>query len=393
MPSYLPHELVVSEILVRLPVKTLLRFRCACKAWRDTISDDTSFSQAHVRRHQQQKGRPSSLLIAPYIKIVDPDGENLDSTDTPGLYHWEENQRQDGVTTLVHDMAWLPVEDFWQTRHGFAHCDGLVMLPDAEGTVRVLNPATRRSLTLPWSPNSTGSWRPLFEGENTFGFGRDPSSGSYKIARFFHHDPQTDSFGEEVFTVGEDSCWRETAAKPPYPFIEGRTATFLKGSLIWTVHLKSRIYHVAGVPGFVRFSLEDESFRVMAAPRWYHGHNYEESRLAELHGELALARLNEELVEIWMCDDVDDGSPPRWARRHVLKFPSRIHPIAVFDDGVVFRDKSCYLSRLTSEGPKHMVGMKTLKYCNPDTDTLVESSSVIFDDFDVIPYIPTLVPI
>jgi hypothetical protein len=45
-PPYLPHELVVSEILVRLPVKPLLRFRCVCKAWRDTISGDTFFSEA-----------------------------------------------------------------------------------------------------------------------------------------------------------------------------------------------------------------------------------------------------------------------------------------------------------------------------------------------------------
>ena len=155
MSWYLPHELIVSEILVRLPVKSLLRFRCACKAWRDTISGDTSFSQAHVRQHQRQKKRPSSLLIAPYITTVDDDGDLTDIHTTPGLYLWEENQRQDGFATLAHDMTWFPEGDWWETmRHGFAHCDGLVMLPDAEATVHVLNPATRRILTLPWSPNA-----------------------------------------------------------------------------------------------------------------------------------------------------------------------------------------------------------------------------------------------
>ncbi|CAM0908923.1 unnamed protein product [Alopecurus aequalis] len=388
---YLPHELIVSEILVRLPVTSLLRSRCVCKAWRDTVSGDTSFSQAHVYRHQPQKKRPSSLLIAPYIRILD--GELFGKFATPGLYLWEENQQQDGVATLVHDMAWFPVKHWWQTRHGFAHCDGLVMLPGTKGTVRVLNPATRRSLTLPWSPDST--WRVL-EGRNAFGFGRVPSSGVYKVAHFFHHDSHTLSMGMEVFTVGDDR-WRETAAKPPCPFMEGRTATFFKGSLIWTVDFKSHAYHGTHAPGasdFVRFSLEDESFSVMAAPPWYPGPNYEESRLAELHGELTLSRLNKESVEIWMCDDVDDYNPPRWARRYVLNSSSCIHTICAFNDEIVFRDRSYYLYRhQTSEGSRHMVGLKPLKYRNPDTDTLVECSSVTFDGFDVTPYIPTLVPI
>jgi hypothetical protein len=89
-PSYLPHELIVSEILLRLPANSLLQLKCVCKAWRDTISDDTSFSEAHVRRHLPHIGRPSSLLIAPYITNID---DLKDQYSTPGLYLWKENQR------------------------------------------------------------------------------------------------------------------------------------------------------------------------------------------------------------------------------------------------------------------------------------------------------------
>ncbi|XP_047057156.1 F-box/kelch-repeat protein At3g23880-like [Lolium rigidum] len=296
---YLPHELIVSEILVRLPVKSLLRFRCVCKAWRDTVSGDTSFSEAHTRRLRQQKRRPSSLLIAPYITIFHPDVDLMKEYAIPGLYLWEENQRQHGVATLVHDMAWFPVQGLWK-RHGFAHCDGLVMLPDFEGTVHVLNPATRRRLTLP-STNNTDT-----RGPNVYGFGRNPSSGAYKIAHFFRVESY--SLRMEVFTVGEDHCWRETAAKPPYPFINERTATFFKGSLIWMVDLRLPMYHNRYVPhesSFVRFGLEDKLFSIMAGPQWYPGRHYEESRLAELHGELALARRTDESVEIWICEDVN----------------------------------------------------------------------------------------
>ncbi|KAK1612704.1 hypothetical protein QYE76_036377 [Lolium multiflorum] len=277
--SYLPHELIVSEILLRLPANSLLQLKCVCKAWRDTISDDASFSEAHVRRHLPHAGRPSSLLIAPYITNID---DLKDQYSTPGLYLWKENQRQqDDVATLMHDMAWFPAQDYWrETRHGFAYCDGLVMLPDdAEGAVRVVNPATRRSLTLPRSAASSQRSGCL-EVKNAFGFGRHPSSGIYTVVRFFHYDTLalpvvTYTFGVEVFTIKKDSCWRQTKVGPMYPFLAGRTATFFKGSLIWTVDIATLINHAmpsdaaAGMPCFVHFSLEDESFSIMAEPRWY----------------------------------------------------------------------------------------------------------------------------
>jgi hypothetical protein len=120
MPAmpYLPHELIISEILLRLPVKSLLRFRCVCKAWRDTASGDASFSEAHTRRLRQQNRRPSTLLIAPYITQVDNDGDFIDEYAIPGQYLWEENQRQDGVVTLLHDMAWFPAGDCNFARRG-----------------------------------------------------------------------------------------------------------------------------------------------------------------------------------------------------------------------------------------------------------------------------------
>ncbi|KAL6563412.1 hypothetical protein OROGR_002371 [Orobanche gracilis] len=44
---YLPQEMI-ENILPRLPVKSLLRFKSVCKRWRDTISDP-EFPQTHLR--------------------------------------------------------------------------------------------------------------------------------------------------------------------------------------------------------------------------------------------------------------------------------------------------------------------------------------------------------
>jgi hypothetical protein len=205
----------------------------------------------------------------------------------------------------------------------------------------------------------------------------------------------------EVFTIGEDDCWRETVAKPPCPFLVGRTATFFKGSLIWTVDVDSPPYgdtlydDDGNAVMFVRFSLEDESFNSIAAPRWYHGSGYERFRLAELHGELAMACPNKNSVEVWICEDVDSVNPPHWVERHVLDFPYRsrnTHLVAAFDGGIVFQDESDSLFQ-TCQGSIHMVGMNTLKFSDTHTDMLGECLDITFHGFDVIPYIPTLVPI
>ncbi|KAI4990216.1 hypothetical protein ZWY2020_038579 [Hordeum vulgare] len=268
----LPNELIVWEILVRLPVKSLLRLRCVCKDWRHTISDDPSFAQAHLRRLPQQKETCHGLLSAPraYNDMIKP-GIDQDVVTTPGLYRWEESHRPD-VATLLHDTSWLPVEATW-TRHTFAHCDGLVLLP-TEATACVLNPVARRVLTLPWNPNSVPPSRCLeLDGHQAFGLGRDHWSNAYKVARFFHRETHAmGGIGMKVLTVGKDRYWRETPARPPYPFVVGRTATFFKGSLIWTVNLELLMYDessfddVADKPCFVVFSLEDESFSVMKGP-------------------------------------------------------------------------------------------------------------------------------
>ncbi|XP_048539035.1 F-box protein At1g52495-like [Triticum urartu] len=280
MTSLLPHDLIVSEILVRLPAKSLLRLSCVCKAWRTTISDDPSFSQAHLHRLHQQNKKPCSLLITPRITVeaAEPWSWTIShEVSAPGLYLWEESKPD--VAALLHDTSSFPAEDKW-ARHRFAHCDGLVMLP-AEDTVRVLNPATRQAVVLPWSPNIVTSGRRWgTEGHKAFGFERDHGTNAYKVARFFYRECLAeDALGMEVFTIRKDDCWRETVTRLPFCFVAMQTATFFKGSLIWTVDHESLMYEdlspdeIADMPCFVRFSLEDESFNIIIGPPWYRGPN------------------------------------------------------------------------------------------------------------------------
>ncbi|KAE8787979.1 Transcription factor bHLH91 [Hordeum vulgare] len=169
---YLPDELA-SEILARLPVEPLLRFRSVCKAWRGVI-DESSFPREHLRF------QTSSLLVAPWLGEKDNDSPLPSSTEeltAAGLYQWD--GKQQGVATLLHAMPGCRSKK--EELHSMAHCDGLALLP-SDDAVRVANPATRRSVTLPPTPN-------CFDGPQAFGLGHDPRSNAYKVACFYgYHD-------------------------------------------------------------------------------------------------------------------------------------------------------------------------------------------------------------
>ena len=64
----LPEELL-EEILVRLPVKSLLRFRCVQKSW-STLVQNPTFIAKHLRHHQTKTKYPS-ILVESLDKIED----------------------------------------------------------------------------------------------------------------------------------------------------------------------------------------------------------------------------------------------------------------------------------------------------------------------------------
>jgi hypothetical protein len=127
---YVPLELLASQILSRLPVGSLLRFRCVCAAWRDTIDGDESFHREHL--HLQKP----SLLLAPQVRHYMTNWYWARSTT--GFYRWEPRSKY--AVTLLHRMADDHTLREMEAAHDLAHCDGLVLLP-SEATLRVLNPA------------------------------------------------------------------------------------------------------------------------------------------------------------------------------------------------------------------------------------------------------------
>ncbi|XBH74373.1 hypothetical protein VPH35_101337 [Triticum aestivum] len=330
MSCYPQHmtELVSAKILLRLPVNSLLRFRCVCKAWRDTIDNDF-----FVRAHLRLRAESTFTLIAPHVKAADG------RITAAGLYSMQD------AATLVHPMpmgADYSVPGTTNVSHDLAHCDGLVLVPS--DTV----------------------------GHQAFGLGHDPRSKAYKVARFF--------YGRVLTSRSPSERWRETAAPPPYHVLPGRTATFFKDSLLWTV--EELLLREA--PGFIRFKLDDESPSL----------DYAAASLAELRAELCAARHEADYGdgshETWICRDLDETRHRHDGSRGIC-----LH----YTDVLVLHAEPCYLCRQTQEPgrseeeervPLHM--QLQLRSYHRDTGVFVEYPTETCD-FQVISYVPSLAPV
>ncbi|XBI31874.1 hypothetical protein VPH35_055395 [Triticum aestivum] len=120
----LPEEIVVWEILVRLPPKSLLRCRAVCSAWRRTTSARAFLLAHHARQ-------PALRILS---KIEHDGGESM------LVFH-----NRAATTQLLQPVARLG-EVFYLE----ASCDGLLILNSKTGDrFSICNPATRQCAPLP----------------------------------------------------------------------------------------------------------------------------------------------------------------------------------------------------------------------------------------------------
>ncbi|KAE9591449.1 hypothetical protein Lal_00038821 [Lupinus albus] len=210
----LPDDLVL-EILLKLPVKSLLRFNSVCKSWNSII-----FTPNFVKKHLHCSASDSTLqhhrLLGRNIPI---NGSGLHFSRY--IVSLIDNPLQSPFDSLLFTnlpseplvigscnglICWIYFDDYWN--HYACY----------------LNPMTRLEsksprISHPWGGNSCLT---------RFGFGYDHLSDSYKTVGIYC-DPKVENIEEktlvQVYTLGDPSnSWRKM---PSFPFIPrcGHTCT------------------------------------------------------------------------------------------------------------------------------------------------------------------------
>ncbi|XP_073357933.1 F-box only protein 8-like [Aegilops tauschii subsp. strangulata] len=284
MPPVTLNDDVFTEILLRLPPKSVFRSRAVCKLWR-SITTCASFVAAYSRR------RPLELLVYPDAYKPSPGSKNavaavsLDGTAT-------------GCRRLLRQDAFLTL---------FGSCDGLLLFSQAaQDSFLICNPATRQWARLPaLKPHPCSCVMPA-------GFYFHRPSGEYRVLcdgseRRSPTDPQINRGTHHMCHYVLSTSGAGPRRLGPFdetPDGDGRAHVYsdcgvvVSGTLYWAKH--SQLAETS--MNMLAFDTVTEAFRRVPLPSVTCS-LYKDLSLFDMHGTLAASVRPARLLELDRLED------------------------------------------------------------------------------------------
>uniref|UniRef100_A0A803N7S8 F-box domain-containing protein n=2 Tax=Chenopodium quinoa TaxID=63459 RepID=A0A803N7S8_CHEQI len=245
---------IISEILCRLPVKTLLRFLCVSKSWYSLIKTP-KFIKLHL--NQTLKSNTNRHLLLTH--------STLSSGELRRQFHFSEikghpfigrfNPRKDTCPLGVPPDS-CPLQPAGLQFHG--SCNGVVCISDPEKIDVVLyNPNTKTHRFLPKTEN------PYPDKFSIFGFGYDSGSDDYKVLRMMQCVGPNDEILNDarVYSLRKNS-WRKIDHMP-YHVIYDDGGVLLDGVLHYVA---SKVAFSRKTKSIAKFDIRTETYSVMDGP-------------------------------------------------------------------------------------------------------------------------------
>lgn len=295
--GYLPEELL-TEILVRLPVKTLLRCMCVCKCWYAFIR-----SPSFVTIHYNHPANLSSLIVRHAAVEEKPkDNDKIGSTECALLSRIISHDETLTLTPPPREVVY-DGDDIARFRQDTKYdivgpVDGLFLLHIVSNNrLLIWNPCTTEIKLLP---------QPEFGSKyagggvlHSFGFGLDPLTNTYKVVWI----PVKSRYWREagVYTLSSDS-WRRTVIISvlgsnwyvQQGYGSRSDATYLNGCYYWLVNRDCWIHKV------LLFDMGNEAFKDIWVPSYC---NHINPSTYSIRYDLTLALLDNRSIALLIMEN------------------------------------------------------------------------------------------
>ncbi|KAF5728863.1 S haplotype-specific F-box protein 1 [Tripterygium wilfordii] len=225
-----PLELI-TDILPRLPVKPLLRFRCVSKSWFAEI-DGLDFVKSHVRR-------PIEITTNHHLILSEADVADVyNRTYYPPTRMFSANIDK-GLGQPLKALS-NPLKSMKRVTEILGSCNALLLLRNKGQDLVLWNPFTRRHKTIPTEPIDTYTALEN-RGSPKYGFGYDSIHNDYKVVRviecFSKDSGCTVAYEIKVYSLTMNS-WRRVQDFPcPKAYILDQPGRLACGASHWLMYL------------------------------------------------------------------------------------------------------------------------------------------------------------
>jgi F-box interacting protein len=288
---YLPLELII-QILLRLPVKSLIRFKCVCKSWFSLISDP-QFANSHfdLTTHTRR-----ILLITPALESLSVDLEASLSDDSA---------MDSRNISFLFPQSFLNLEIK-------GSCRGFILLRRSRN-LYIWNPSTGVRKRIPLSTLDSNLNVNCF-----YGFGYDQSRDDYLVFSMSYDPNANDMLSHLGFFSLRDNIWNEIEGTAHLPYMQSCLFPSAESLLNQTIHWLVCRYDIKATV-IVGFHLIERKLLEMLLP----DDIYNGPRVFDLwvfKGFLSLLDMwnDDAKVEIWVMEKYNVQSS--WTKTHVLSF-------------------------------------------------------------------------
>ncbi|PIA31556.1 hypothetical protein AQUCO_04900096v1 [Aquilegia coerulea] len=296
MSNLLPND-IVTNILSRLPVKSVLRFRCVCKFWYSLINNPY-FIKMHL--NQTIENNNNTILLR---------------THQSKLYSIELDDNDQAIEI---DYPTIEIKDYpdkaiYDTRSCFnvaGSCNGLLCIWNIDRDVFIWNPSTKEFKILPQTPNKlVQDYRDYsLEWDSYYGFGYDSNLDDYKVVKIsqYYDNRAIEYFKSEVnvYTLRSNSWRRVDNMSIRIDSEDQVVPVYVNGNINWRG--EDDMYGFPGV--IVSFDLVHEIWRQHPQPEF----KEKVIQLGVLGKNLCLLTDNSNQSDVWVMKDF--GVKESWCK-------------------------------------------------------------------------------
>ncbi|CAA7036684.1 unnamed protein product [Microthlaspi erraticum] len=232
-----------SETLLRLPVKSLLRFRCVSKLWSSIITS-RDFRNRHM--NIATSSAPTHLLIA--FKNANGEEHQLVSSPNPK----QSSSFPSSCCVPYRDLSLLKLHGDKVSNVG----RGLICVADY-AYVAICNPSTRQLHTFPQLKLKDD--RPKVYPGHKYFFGYDPVEDQYKVLAV---DGYYNKSEHKVVAVGREEAWRE-APCVACRHVARTSGMFMNGTIYYRA---SALRNGISISIIVAFDVRFETYNIINVP-------------------------------------------------------------------------------------------------------------------------------